>query len=953
MSKWRAIWVTAPAHPTRTWCGSWSMPATSKPTDLLRPLKALTMSPTVPANGWPQSCASSIVSKMECQTWAAWLPTLDPKSPWGSHEAREDTLRHSPHVLQGDTIQPLGCTGFLPPDFFRKGDFIQGGWCTRHWTSMLFGKIQNGKPLSLRHMGMALPAFSPGDVELMKKFLKTSFEFDLRAPLQEPDVQAAWTNTGCLRSQSCSWSGCIHKVSSSKWQILDCNGSTLSGPIWRMSWKINWGEFKRLALADARQALCRVVSRSRKASRKESYMTCVITLPGGTSGQVCGASCTWKWEEAHHCTKFGSNPLLPLLAPQTFAAWSGLAWSLREEKTVSMPAIFVPGDANVHVWETFQRRSVQCLLLVAASLGHVHVQRPFVVATPVLDPGWSWGRAEALFRMQWIQQPSTWLHNSWWPVLQGSGGPLGFQTWATQQGVVVATHTVTHGHLSGAWEDYWFGTFGTRKELGGFAIGSRYGLSGTVPGWAQGNGGRIGHWTRFGFTGVPGPFVASDYDIPMAHCEQLGWMSHIAPLLSMKARGCKGRASHDSCWRAFSRPKGNGPARKCNLGPPGRYTVPGRTTCVKAPACSVSWDLLTFLTTLWTTYRPFSGWRGNFGTQLGWQEELILDLVAKSFQLLPWDACCQGIQDRLGPYGTDCRFGTVEGLISWNSMLHKERRSSCSAWCCKPLPHFHGFVHVSIWRLCMGNKALAKDLMKLYNFRWVHRQHAIKQHVSNVCNCHGTTALRHVKHSDGSGGSVSSKPHAFSNFGKNRLKQAMVTGTIIPCVDKKTLLVGDHDNRNPMRLNAGHSHNGRLAWAMILKPALTGVSSCKGPSIKQERINGNKWATVGLSWGPLACTCDKVLDMPSQFIVSPNRPLVVQHRSPVSNGNGLGAEGLHHGVIARIRTSHLKQTGSIKKNQWALAGATLHVRRHNGMAALVSSSARRLFTCHSGQFAGE
>ena len=37
------------------------------------------------------------------------------------------------------------------------------------------------------------------------------------------------------------------------------------------------------------------------------------------------------------------------MAPQTFAAWSGLAWSLREEKTVSMPAIFVPGDANVHV----------------------------------------------------------------------------------------------------------------------------------------------------------------------------------------------------------------------------------------------------------------------------------------------------------------------------------------------------------------------------------------------------------------------------------------------------------------------------------------------------------------------------------------------------------------------------------------------------------------------------
>ena len=62
----------------------------------------------------------------------------------------------------------------------------------------------------------------------------------------------------------------------------------------------------------------------------------------------------------------------------------------------------------------------------------------------------------------------------------------------------------------------------------------------------------------------------------------VAWMSHIAPLLSIEASGCKGRASQSICCRALvklprSVPKGNGPARNCCLGPAGRYTASGLT----------------------------------------------------------------------------------------------------------------------------------------------------------------------------------------------------------------------------------------------------------------------------------------------------------------------------------------------------------------------------------------
>lgn len=89
---------------------------------------------------------------------------------------------------------------------------------------------------------------------------------------------------------------------------------------------------------------------------------------------------------------------------------------------------------------------------------------------------------------------------------------------------------------------------------------------------------RGGNWLGLGLLGIFWALVARDHDITMAHCEQRGaWINHMAPLLSMEAKGCNGRASQDICCRALARlprsvPKGNGPARNYCLGPADKYT---------------------------------------------------------------------------------------------------------------------------------------------------------------------------------------------------------------------------------------------------------------------------------------------------------------------------------------------------------------------------------------------
>jgi len=162
--------------------------------------------------------------------------------------------------------------------------------------------------------------------------------------------------------------------------------------------------------------------------------------------------------------------------------------------------------------------------------------------------------------------------------------------------------------------------------------------------------------------------------------------------------------------------------------------------------------------------------------------------------------------------------------------------------------------------------------------------------------------------------------------------------------------MGHHDNWDPMGLDASNRNKGCWAWTMLLKPACTGTDSCKIPSIKHQGVNGYDRATLGFRWGPLASTCDKIMNMPPQLIISPDRPLIIQDLSPVNSSNGLGTKGLHHRLITRIRATHLQQTGATKENQWAQAWTPLQLRRPSNMATLGSARTGRLFSCHRGQF---